>query len=422
MPGQPLRPALSGATAGLRPDAAREAAQTMVGNGGASGARTAAAQRTRGRRLVVGLLGGLTLAVLTWLGWQYWLTLQTPSLLAPGLADAASQAPAAVAQAPESTETPQVPQEAVEAGQAQAAEDAPHMEAVLPDAQAAAVAPPPDASGAATAHAPLPTPVQQAATPRTAAAQASAPVSAPMPAPVPAPAPASVPTPPAAATGPAAVVAQPSRQAHRANNAAGSDAADAVEVSRSHAPAQLEEAWSALQQGDLRRAQQRYREVLAERPDDADAALGMAVVLHRQGRSDEAWQAYQRSLQLWPGNETARLGSLALLAQSDPAQAESRLREWTERQPRDAAAHSALGQLLGRQGRWPEALGPLTQAQQLAPAGAAQAYNLAVALDQLQRPLEAMRLYHQALQLGASGSVARAAQQRMGELQELDQP
>ena len=50
--------------------AAREAAQAMVG-----AAAPAQPKGARGRRMVWGLLAGMALAVLSWLGWQYWMSL-----------------------------------------------------------------------------------------------------------------------------------------------------------------------------------------------------------------------------------------------------------------------------------------------------------------------------------------------------------
>ena len=197
-----------------------------------------------------------------------------------------------------------------------------------------------------------------------------------------------------------------------------SQAGQPAQLVRSQAQAHLQNAWAALRQGDAVRAQALYQQVLAERPDDADATLGLAVALHRQHQLEPAWAAYQRSLQVWPDNETARTGMLAILSESDPATAESRLREWGQTRPRDAAAQAALGGLLGRQDRWPEALGPLALAQSLAPANAAYAYNLAVGLDQARRYEDALRMYRQALQLGAAGVPVRAVERRIDELQE----
>ena len=80
-------------------------------------------------------------------------------------------------------------------------------------------------------------------------------------------------------------------------------------------------------------------------------------------------------------------------------------------------AQAALGNLLGRQGRWAQALGPLTLAQSLAPDSAPHAYNLAVALDQARRYDDALQMYRYTLQLGAAGVSAQALERRIAELQ-----
>lgn len=191
---------------------------------------------------------------------------------------------------------------------------------------------------------------------------------------------------------------------------------------RSEANRQLQDAWVALGQGDATRALGLYRQVLAERPDDPDATLGVAAALHQQKNLAEAWVAYQRSLKLWPDNATARTGLLAILSESDAVTAESRLNEWVQSRPRDAAAQAALGNLLGRQSRWAEALPWLTRAQSLEPTRATYAYNLAVALDQSHHYAEAARHYQLALQLGGAGVPVQQINGRLRELAELGQP
>ena len=191
---------------------------------------------------------------------------------------------------------------------------------------------------------------------------------------------------------------------------------------RSEANRQLQEAWTALGQGDATRALGLYRQVLTERPDDPDAALGVAVALHRQKNLPEAWVAYQNSLKLWPDNATARTGLLAILSESDALTAESRLNEWVQERPRDAAAQAALGNLLGRQSRWAEALPWLIRAQSLEPMQPTYAYNLAVALDQSRRYPEAVQQYQLALQLGGAGVPVQQISNRLRELTDMGAP
>lgn len=376
--------------------AAREAAQTMVH------AAAPPDSRVRTRRMVFGLLTGLVLAVASWLGWNYWQAGQS-SLVAVALPPAAS-VPAQPVD-PDPAGTPPVDGAAPAVAEAQAAP--------LPAESVAPVA--------ALPAQPLPSALEKPSDPARKPGPEAAPVHPNPPA-----APRAIPV--AATQDPAAPGAvAPARPAPAVRDAVAPGAPRArsaappaaPELVRSLAQRHLQEAWSALGQGDAARAQALYRQVLAERPDDPDATLGLAVSLHRQKQLQEAWTAYQRSLQLWPDNATARTGLLAILSESDPATAESRLQEWVQTRPRDAAAQAALGNLLGRQGRWAEALGPLTLAQSLAPEQAAYAYNLAVALDQSRRYAEALRLYRQALQLGGAGIPVPSVEYRQAELQEL---
>ncbi len=319
---------------------------------------------TRARRLQWSLVIGLVLAALTWMGWQYWQSTQMPSLApAGGVQPSTGEVQADVTVAP-------------------AAEDAASQtQTNAPAASASTPTPPPQGGQTGPATTPAKTPKATTGASTRAKAAAAAPVTSPTPA----------------------------RQVDSGLKPA--------QLVRSQTQQQLQNAWAALRQGDAARAQTLYQQVLTERPDDPDAALGLAVSLHRQRQHQAAWAAYQRSLQLWPDNETARTGMLAILSESDPDTAESRLQEWVQSRPRDAAAQAALGNLLGKQGRWAQALGPLMQAQSLAPNSAAYAYNLAVALDQARRYDEALQMYRLTLQLGSAGVPEPTLQRRIQELQ-----
>jgi Flp pilus assembly protein TadD len=367
---QPVAPAKASASSTPQAQvAARDAAQAMLSATGAAATPTSSQGNragARGRRLLWGMLAGLGLAVISYFAWQYWQTTQTSSLVSTGSSDPVPPAEEAIV----ATEQPAA---------SVASTDDSHLTVELADK--------PDA------------PPELARSPSSVRSTSSA-------------------TANTAGTSPAVAAPSPAGTRTTAARAAETTPRPAQLV-RSQTQSQLQSAWSALRQGDAARAQALYQQVLVSRPDDPDATLGLAVSLHRQQQYENAWLAYQRSLQTWPDNETARAGMLAILSESDPDTAESRLQEWVQSRPRDAAAQAALGNLLGKQGRWSQALGPLTLAQALAPDSAPHAHNLAVALDQVRRYSEALQMYRLALQLGAGGLSMPALERRIGELEEV---
>jgi Flp pilus assembly protein TadD len=195
-----------------------------------------------------------------------------------------------------------------------------------------------------------------------------------------------------------------------------------LQLVKSQVAEKVQQAWSLLQKGDAQAAEGLYRQVLQQKPDEPDAALGLAVALHRQKKLDEAWTAYQRSMELWPENPTAHTGMLAILSDTDAQTAVGRLQEWIAARPRDAAAHAALAKLWAKQGKWAEALPLLQRAMSLEPHQGSYVFNLAVAYDQLHRYPEAVSHYHLALQNGAVGLPVAAIQARLVQLQEYQSP
>ena len=378
---------------------AREAAQSLLT------ARPEPASRTGRQRkwLLAAGAAALLLSMGGWLGWMMWEASQPSTLVAlpaPVPVPEPTSAPA-----PENTAQNQP---VVQSGQTQAAiaPDVPKVEAVpAPTAEKTVTTP----TVALSASRPPPSSPEKPAKTKPVLVVTDA-----------APGSTAAGPPPLAKPAPAPAVG--TRKAPALASATAAPASAPPLVVRSEANRQLQDAWTALGQGDAARALGLYRQVLAERPDDPDASLGVAVALHQQKNLAEAWTAYQRSLKLWPDNATARTGLLAILSESDALTAESRLTEWVQSRPRDAAAQAALGNLLGRQARWADALPWLARAQSLEPAQATYAYNLAVALDQSHRYAEAARHYQMALQLGGAGVPVPQVKNRLQELGELGEP
>ena len=400
--GEPL-PGETGAAGVDSVAKAREAAQSLLT------ARPEPASRTGRQRkwLLAAGAAALLLPMGGWLGWMVWEASQPSTLVALPAPFPVPEPTSAPAPAPAPENTAQS-QPVVQSGQTQAAiaPDVPKTEAVPPPTAEKTVTTP---TAALSASRPPPSSPEKPVKTKPVLAVADT-----------APGATAAGPPPLAKPAPAPAVG--TRKAPALASATAAPASAPPLVVRSEANRQLQDAWTALGQGDAARALGLYRQVLAERPDDPDASLGVAVALHQQKNLTEAWAAYQRSLKLWPDNATARTGLLAILSESDALTAESRLTEWVQSRPRDAAAQAALGNLLGRQARWADALPWLARAQSLEPAQATYAYNLAVALDQSHRYAEAARHYQMALQLGGAGVPVPQVKNRLQELGELGEP
>ncbi len=159
----------------------------------------------------------------------------------------------------------------------------------------------------------------------------------------------------------------------------------------------LKEGYLALSQGQLDLAEQNYLEVLAQRPHEKDALLGLAVIAQRKLQTERAADLYRQVLHEDIGNATAAAGLVSLSAQADPVAAESQLRELLDIRPAAPELHYALGNILAGQLRWGEAQQAFFRAYSLKPANALYAYNLAVALDRLHQPAAALPYYEKAM-------------------------
>jgi len=181
----------------------------------------------------------------------------------------------------------------------------------------------------------------------------------------------------------------------------------------------VESGYAAYLSGNLEAARADYELALAEDPVNRDATLGLAALDVRAGRREAAEVAYARLLQADPRDAEAQAALIALRgARVDPLAAESRLKSMLAADPRAHALNFALGNQLAQQGRWAEAQAQYFKAFAAEPNNPDFAYNLAVSLDHLRQPKQALEYYKHAIALararGASfdvtGAEARVAQ------------
>lgn len=181
----------------------------------------------------------------------------------------------------------------------------------------------------------------------------------------------------------------------------------------------ITQAYEALQAGDYPRAKALYADILRADAKNIDALLGSGAIAWKEGRTEEAASYYQRVLELEPRNAYAQAGLIAMMGSADPAASETRLRQLIAREP-SAFLYFTLGNLYAEQGQWPGAQQAYFQAYQSQPDNPDYAFNLAVGLEHLGQPRQALEYYRKALDLSFRKGRANFDQslviQRVGQL------
>jgi Flp pilus assembly protein TadD len=104
-------------------------------------------------------------------------------------------------------------------------------------------------------------------------------------------------------------------------------------------------------QGKVDEAVEAYREVLESEPENAQALNNLGFLLASQDRVDEAVVCYRRSLEIEPDNALANLNLGAILARrGEDEAAVAHLEVAVEQEPDNISAHRILGLVLVRQG------------------------------------------------------------------------
>ncbi|MGD0125749.1 MAG: tetratricopeptide repeat protein [Terriglobia bacterium] len=105
-------------------------------------------------------------------------------------------------------------------------------------------------------------------------------------------------------------------------------------------------------QGDLRGAEEHYRQAIKLNPHEASYYIALAPVLRKQQKMEEALACLRQALKLSAGNPQARL-ELALWdeAKGEYTQAQSELEDVVQNEPNLLAAHRVLARVYYRKGK-----------------------------------------------------------------------
>jgi tetratricopeptide (TPR) repeat protein len=184
-------------------------------------------------------------------------------------------------------------------------------------------------------------------------------------------------------------------------------------------PAEISEAYQALQEGRLDQAEALYKKVAQADPRSIDALLGLGAIAWQKGTVESAALNYQRVLELDPNQPTAQAALIAIMGRADPQASEARLKQLVAREP-NAFLYFALGTLYSEQGAWPAAQQAYFQAYQMQPDSPDYAFNLAVGLEHVGQQKTALTYYRKALDLsfkkGRANFDQSLAIERVGQL------
>jgi len=161
----------------------------------------------------------------------------------------------------------------------------------------------------------------------------------------------------------------------------------------------IEAAYAAFNSGRTDAARQAYDRALAVDGMNRDALLGLAALDVRAHDFLSAEAHYRRVLEIDPRDATAQAGLLGLRSNVDPVEAESRIKNLINQGPDAAVLQFALGNQYAMQARWAEAQDAYFRAWAADPENPDFAFNLAVSLDQLRQPRQALEYYRKAIAL-----------------------
>lgn len=184
----------------------------------------------------------------------------------------------------------------------------------------------------------------------------------------------------------------------------------------------IQRAYIAFNKSEFSKSQALYEQAIQAEASNRDALLGLAAIATKQKNFELARQKYLYLLKLNPRDTIATAGLSSIKNNISPLLNISQLKFMIKNQPDASHLYFALGSLYARQQQWAEAQSAYFNAWTGTSKNADYAYNLAVSLDHLNKPSNALQYYQISLQLKKAGGAnfsTKDTRQRILQLQAL---
>jgi tetratricopeptide (TPR) repeat protein len=132
----------------------------------------------------------------------------------------------------------------------------------------------------------------------------------------------------------------------------------AAQAQSASMPSAVRQGYNLLNKGWVNDAIKAFRQAIVRHPDSVDAKLGLAIALQRSGKDAEAWDAYQKVLDVAPNNQAAlkAVGVLGGYRSEWQVRGIDALTILLKLTPNDTEARAQRALLLGYQSRFSESI------------------------------------------------------------------
>lgn len=182
----------------------------------------------------------------------------------------------------------------------------------------------------------------------------------------------------------------------------------------------IAEANAHFLKGKTESAAKIYRKVMRQETFKREALMGLASIAVHNRQFNEARRTYQRILYRDPTDREAKARLISLREIDDPIRRASQLKTMIRKEPDNYQLHFILGTIYISQKQWSDARAAFQQAHLLEKDHPDTAYNLAVSLDHLRRPQEALRYYLLAKKLSKNHTAEFQVSQLDDRIKELN--